>query len=138
MGFGSVEDVKGFTAIGIPAMSYVGKIEAAEDCVSKKENKRQYTKLTILIEDSVPGGQDIDEDLYINPYDSKVYTNCFQILPGDNKFFANGAGLKNKSLEEATGTVESSELVGKQVGFTVSYNKKDGQQEIARFFKAEM
>lgn len=136
MGFGTAAEVKSHKEINIPGISYVGVITSAEDKISKQASQRPFTSLAIKIEDSVPGGQDVDDDLFLDPYDSTVFTNLYTVLQGDNKFFANNASKTNKSFLEATDDLtECDDIIGLKVGFTVAYNKKTGEQNIARFFK---
>ena len=82
MGFNmNVEDVKNYEEMLIPEGKYLGEVIDGTDGETQKNRGKIDLRVKLL--DTIPSGEDLDLDSFLDPIDSLVFPHIYLPMDGD-------------------------------------------------------
>lgn len=126
----NVADVKDYVEMLIPEGKYVVECLSAKEGMTLKDRGKIDLRLKIL--DTIPSGEDIDLESFLDPIDSSVFGAIYFVKDGDIPRTKNmmiktlQSYLKHFEVESAVdGVLTGDDFVGCNGGIVIKYEKDD-------------
>ena len=126
----NIEDVKNYEELLIPEGKYVVEILDGKDEETQKHRGKLGLRAKIL--DTIPAGEDLDLDAFLDPIDSLVFPNIYLPMDGD---VARTKNMMTKILQgylvhfeveaSTAGVLTAKDFIGCSGGILVKHERRD-------------